>query len=214
MPKVKDFREKVQPAHTKKNPLADQNLEADIAESQVEEVDDQIALDFEENQPAAKKASSRRRPGMERTSAGGKSVEHDAGVGASSSSLDSELHSETKVEPSFTESSGGASKDSRHQDFEDEELHKVNLEFYGKDWVKEKAPRVFRSMEIVANDWMNDGKFEGLPVGHPLMQMVASKSLQKAKEVERKLEEKGVFFLAKTGVELVKAKVNELKKKI
>lgn len=89
---------------------------------------------------------------------------------------------------------------------------KVHLEFYGSDLIREKAPKVMELADTVAEEWVHDGKFEGLPVGNPLAQVVAAKALRKAKDVEKKLEEKGVFLIAKMGVDYVKAEINKRKK--
>lgn len=89
---------------------------------------------------------------------------------------------------------------------------KVHLDFYGSDLIREKAPKVMELADTVAEEWVHDGKFEGLPVGNPLAQVVAAKALRKAKDVEKKLEEKGVFLIAKMGVDYVKAEINKRKK--
>jgi hypothetical protein len=89
---------------------------------------------------------------------------------------------------------------------------KVQLDFYGSELIREKAPKIMELADTVADEWVHDGKFEGLPVGHPLAQVVAAKALRKAKDVEKKLEEKGVFALAKMGLDYVKSEVNKFKK--
>ncbi|MCX7977632.1 MAG: hypothetical protein N2578_01370 [Bdellovibrionaceae bacterium] len=61
--------------------------------------------------------------------------------------------------------------------------------------------------ETVAEEWVNDGNFEGLPVGHPLAQAAASFGLKRAKKIEKKLEEKGVFMMARMGLEFAKSKL-------
>jgi hypothetical protein len=53
-----------------------------------------------------------------------------------------------------------------------------------------------------------------LGITHPVAGIVASQALQKAKDVEKKLEEKGVFSMAKMGLEIAKAQVETLKNKI
>jgi hypothetical protein len=44
--------------------------------------------------------------------------------------------------------------------------------------------------------------------------IVASQALKKAKDVEKKLEEKGVFSIAKMGLEIAKAQVENIRSKI
>lgn len=89
---------------------------------------------------------------------------------------------------------------------------KIHLEFYGSEILREKAPKVMELADTVAEEWVQDGRFEGLPVGHPLAQIVAAKALRTAKDVEKKLEEKGVIAMAKMGVDYVKHEINKRKK--
>jgi len=89
-----------------------------------------------------------------------------------------------------------------------EERKKVHIEFPYSELVRAKVPKAFEVAENVAEEWVNDGRFENIPVGHPLAQMTVAAGLRKAKEVEKKLEEKGVFMMAKMGLEYAKSKVN------
>ncbi len=89
---------------------------------------------------------------------------------------------------------------------------RVHLEFYGSEVIRQKAPKVMDLADTVADEWMKDGQFEGLPVGNPIAQIAAAKVLRKAKDVEKKLEEKGVFAMAKMGADYVKAEINKRKK--
>lgn len=95
-----------------------------------------------------------------------------------------------------------------------EETHtgKIHLEFYGSEIIRQKAPKVMDLADTVANEWMMDGQFQGLPVGNPVAQIAAAKVLRKAKDVEKKLEAKGVFAMAKMGAEYVKAEISKRKK--
>lgn len=86
---------------------------------------------------------------------------------------------------------------------------KVHLHFYGSDILKAKAPKAFELAETIADEWVKDGRFEGLPVGHPLAQLAAAYGLRKAKNVEKKLEEKGVFMMARMGLEYAKTKLQK-----
>lgn len=92
-------------------------------------------------------------------------------------------------------------------DPETTEAEKIRLEFTGSEYLRDKAPKVFEFAEIVADEWVKDGRFEGLPVGHPMAQMAAQATLLQAKKIEKKLEEKGVFALAKMGVAYAKSKL-------
>ncbi|MGE5086634.1 MAG: hypothetical protein ACM3MG_10065 [Bacillota bacterium] len=89
---------------------------------------------------------------------------------------------------------------------------KTQLEFYGSEVIRQKAPKVMELADTVADEWKKDGQFEGLPVGNPLAQVAAAKVLRKAKDVEKKLEEKGVFAMAKMGLEYAKAEIEKRKK--
>lgn len=84
---------------------------------------------------------------------------------------------------------------------------KVHVQFPGSELLRAQAPKAFEVVDAIADDWMKDGRFEALPLGHPLAQIAAQKGLRKAKDIEKKLDEKGVFLLARTGLEYVKAKL-------
>ncbi|WII71437.1 hypothetical protein QJS83_13285 [Bdellovibrio sp. 22V] len=86
---------------------------------------------------------------------------------------------------------------------------KTHLEFYGSELIRQKAPKVMELADSVAEEWKKDGQFEGLPVGNPLAQIAAAKALRTAKDVEKKLEEKGVFVMAKMGLDYVKSKIEK-----
>ena len=90
----------------------------------------------------------------------------------------------------------------------------VKIEFPYSEVIREKVPKAFEVAEKVATDWKNEGDFTDLGISHPVAGIVASQALTKAKEVEKKLEEKGVFTMAKMGVEIAKAQVENLKNKI
>ena len=87
------------------------------------------------------------------------------------------------------------------------EPESFELQFPGSFIVKEKAPKVFDLAERIAGDWINDGKFEALPVGHPLAQILAAKTLAKAKSLEKNVLSSSPVILAKMGLEYAKAKI-------
>ncbi len=101
-----------------------------------------------------------------------------------------------------------------NDDYEVKPKEKVTIEFPYSDLLRAKAPKAFDVAEKVATDWKNEGDFTDLGIGHPVAGIVASQTLQKAKEVEKKLDEKGVFSIAKMGLEIAKAQVETLVKKI
>lgn len=99
-------------------------------------------------------------------------------------------------------------------DSETKPKEKVTIEFPYSDILRSKAPKAFDVAEKVATDWKNEGDFTDLGIGHPVAEIVASQALQKAKDVEKKLDEKGVFTMAKMGLEIAKSQVEILVKKI
>jgi hypothetical protein len=66
---------------------------------------------------------------------------------------------------------------------------KIEINFKGSEILRAKFPKPFEVAEQIATDWMHDGRFEGLPLGHPLAQYFAAKGLRKAKEIEKKVVE-------------------------
>ena len=87
------------------------------------------------------------------------------------------------------------------------EPKKVELKFYGSEIIKDKAPQVFEFAETVATDWVNNGRFDNIPISHPLAKAATAYGLRKAKNVEKKLEEKGVFMIAKVGYDYLQSKI-------
>lgn len=90
---------------------------------------------------------------------------------------------------------------------------KVKIEFPYSEVVREKAPKVFDLAENVATQWKNDEKFE-VGLSNPYAEVAAVKALEKAKEVEKKLEEKGVISMAKMGVQIAKLQAQSILSKI
>lgn len=85
----------------------------------------------------------------------------------------------------------------------------VHIEFPGSFILRSKFTKTFDVMDKVATDWIYDGDFEGLPVGHPLLQIVTAKSLKKAKEIEKKAQNTQIYALAKIGFEFAKSKLKK-----
>lgn len=76
------------------------------------------------------------------------------------------------------------------REFEEEtDREKVEINFRGSELLRAKFPKPFQVAEAVATDWIHNGTFENLPVGHPLAQWAAQKGLTKAKEMEKKVLE-------------------------
>lgn len=64
---------------------------------------------------------------------------------------------------------------------------RVEINFPGSELIRSKFPKSFEVAEAVATDWVKDGKFEGLPLGHPLAQLIAQQGLKNAKNIEKKI---------------------------
>lgn len=96
----------------------------------------------------------------------------------------------------------------------DVEKSKVKIEFPYSEVVRGQVPKVFEVAENVATQWKNNEKFENIGLPHPLAEVAAVKALEKAKEVEKKLEEKGVITAAKMGVEIAKMQAQSFLSKI
>lgn len=86
---------------------------------------------------------------------------------------------------SFGSGSGGTTG-SEH---EPEAPPRVEVSFYGSELLRARFPQPFNLVEQIATDWVHDGRFEGLPVGHPLLQVAASQGLRRAKELEKEILE-------------------------
>ena len=86
---------------------------------------------------------------------------------------------------------------------------RVNIK--GHDVLNIETPeKVLEFADAVAEEWKTDGSFNGLPtVGHPLAQIAVAKGLRTAKDIEKKLEEKGVFALAQMGIGIIKSKLKK-----
>ncbi|WP_413586964.1 hypothetical protein [Bdellovibrio sp. HCB274] len=92
------------------------------------------------------------------------------------------------------------------------EEEKAHIEFPGSEIIRQKAPKVMEVADTVVDEWKKDGNFDSLPVGHPLAAMAAGRALRKAKDVEKKLEEKGVFVMAKMGMDYIKSEIEKRRK--
>lgn len=91
-----------------------------------------------------------------------------------------------------------------------EEAEKIKIEFPYSELVRDRIPKTFEVVETVATKWINNEKFENLGLPNPVAEVVAVKALEKAKEVEKKLEEKGVIQAAKMGATIAKMQFESL----
>lgn len=95
---------------------------------------------------------------------------------------------------------------------------KIELNFYGSEMIRAKFPKPFDVAETIVTDWVNDGKFDNLELGHPLADMLTQQGLQKAKEVEKKvmaspLTEKAIMKAFEVGLKAQEI-VNQVKSKV
>ena len=93
------------------------------------------------------------------------------------------------------------------------EKEKVKIDFPFSDLVRAKIPKFFEVAETAATQWKHNEKFENLGVPHPVGEIALSKALEKAKEVEKKLKEKGIISAAKMGIAVAKFQAQDLIKK-
>lgn len=98
--------------------------------------------------------------------------------------------------------------------FSDQMKEKVKINFPFSEIVRAKIPKVFDVAETAATQWKHNEKFENLGVPHPVGEIALAKALEKAKEVEKKLEEKGVISAAKMGIAVAEYQVKDILKKL
>ncbi len=87
----------------------------------------------------------------------------------------------------------------------------VKLDFPYSDLVRAYVPKAMDVADKVATDWKKDGSFMNLGIENPYANMAVSLGLQKAKEIEKKLDERGVLSAVRMGVEVLKQQVNKKK---
>ena len=90
------------------------------------------------------------------------------------------------------QNSSSSANETLKEPFAESSGPKVEIRFPGSEILRAKFSKPFEVAEGSATDWVNDGKFEGLPLGHPLAQYFAAKGLQKAKKVEKQVLESPV----------------------
>lgn len=116
------------------------------------------------------------------------------------------VHHETKISSQSTEVTMDSTTDTSTN-----ETAKTKLNFKGSEFLREKMPKAFEVAETIADDWKT-GDFSNVPVDHPLAKKALTASLEKAKVLEKKLEEKGVIsgvtLAALSGIEFVKSKLS------
>lgn len=118
-------------------------------------------------------------------------------------------HGQHNGHKAHAESADKSSQESSQQN--DEASDEVKIEFPYSELVRAYVPKAMDVAEKVATDWKKDGSFMNLGIDNPYANMAVSMGLKKAKELEKKLDEKGVLSVVRMGVEVLKQQVNKKK---
>lgn len=124
---------------------------------------------------------------------------------------------EVKAEPvevpqKFEESFDSETAQDAHADSGAQEEESIeHVQFPYSDMVRVYAPKAMDVVDKVATDWKKEGNFMNLGIENPYANMAVSLGLQQAKQIEKKLEEKGVMSAVRMGIEVVKQQVNKRK---
>lgn len=114
----------------------------------------------------------------------------------------SEAEIETAQEDAVNENFDSASAEAESENYK--------VEFPGVEILRERAPKVAEVADAIYDEWKKDGNFQELPITlPPLAQVAVGMGLRKAKDLEKKLDEKGVFAAAKMGVDFAKMKIEQ-----
>lgn len=198
------------PSHTRENEQAPEEVSADALEVTAEEAEAMTDQELEVQMDAQLE--------MELESSEQEIFQTEAFDNDVRNAPKANAKAESEEEPeiddiSFDEATFDQPSGKKSADHEEPAPKKVQIEFPYSELIREKVPKVFEVAETVAQEWVNDGNFENVPVGHPLAQITVAAGLRKAKEIEKQLEEKGVFAMAKMGLEFAKSQINEKLKK-
>lgn len=191
MPSIKDFDKKKKKHHKKSShdvKSADHVIEDDLVAEDAVELPPQEPMSAKDTQS---QKSQKRRPSQMDAD-----VVESVGESVSVADTSSKLGDESSEESSNPET---------YQSFSDAPKFELNFPF--SFIVKSKVPKTFDLAEKIAGDWINDGSFESLPVGHPLAQILAANALTRAKRIEKKVLNSTPVTLAKIGLEYAKSKI-------
>lgn len=197
--KLKMHRDQPLPRNRKKNKMNDSKIpNEDLMAEEQAEMKAQEKYSEHSQGKTSEKHSEKKHHGHKSTKKHESSEEMDQ----SHSAYEASGVEHDEKESSFSEEEFEASS-------EEMENPKVHLEFYGSEYIRMKAPDVMNFAESVVGEWQQDGDFERLPVDNHMAQLVAAKALRKAKDLEKTLDEKGVFAMARMGVDYVKSKIEK-----
>lgn len=112
-----------------------------------------------------------------------------------------EPEAETKSEESRPRRRPGRSEESAYDREElvneftagPDEGEAFEIKFKGSELLRSRFPQSFKLADKVLQDWFNDGRFEDLPLGHPLAQWAAQQGLTRAKQIEKQILESPAF---------------------
>ena len=105
--------------------------------------------------------------------------------------MEAAMNTETEMQAEDTSSPKAEDVAQEFEAKSDEE--RIEINFAGSELLRSRFPKPFEVAEAVATDWMKDGKFDHLPISHPLANWAAQQGLTKAKEIEKKVVESPRF---------------------
>lgn len=101
--------------------------------------------------------------------------------------------------------------DDVQMDHTDDQASPIRVQFPYSDVVRSYVPDAMAIADKALIDWKSEGSFMNLGIENPYANMAVSLSLQNAKKIEKKLEEKGVLPVVRMGFEVLKSKVSKQK---
>ncbi len=174
---------------------------------------EQAEFDFDVK--AKKNSSAKRRPGRDAEAA------HHESREAPPEAPHLDPHEETLIGYSVDEEATSGNH-SPHREFSEgsgphregapgeSPFKTIHVRIMGAELLTLETPqKVIDFTDSLVEEWKQDGNFEALPLGNPLAQTLAAKGFRKAKDIEKKLEEKGVFALAQMGLSILKSKLKK-----
>ena len=85
----------------------------------------------------------------------------------------------------------------------------IRVDFPYSELVRSYVPDAMAVADKALADWKHEGSFMNLGINNPYANMAVSISLQNAKKIEKKLEEKGVLPVVRMGIEVLKNKIKK-----
>lgn len=116
---------------------------------------------------------------------------------------------DTHLSSESEETQASSSEAKFEESFDQPNQDDVRLEFPYAEMLRAYAPKAMEVADKVATDWKHEGSFMNLGIENPYANMAVSMGLQKAKEIEKKLEEKGVMSAVRMGFEVIKSQVKK-----